>query len=408
VRFKTGVLVALLVSPSLSTSVVAAVPSFVNFSGQLANASGAPLHGTFSVEFKIYTSSTPFLPAIWSEIQLVTTDAQGRFHVLLGSDSPLTDAEFTGAGRWLGITVESDPEISPRTRLVSVPYAFRLSTVDGATGGKISGSLATGANQAMSGGSNFLAGDSNTASGYASSVTAGISNTAEGPYSVVSGGRGNSSEGTDAVIVGGSDNVASGARSFIGAGIENLAMGANSMICGGWANEAAGSYSFAGGHHAKASESRTFVWNGNSSFAVADSQRSDGAGSVTMRAPGGYRFFSGSGTTTTGAALPVGSGSWSSMSDRNAKENLVAVDGEELLARLSLVPISKWNYSTQDDAICHIGPMAQDFYAAFGVGESDTHISNVDADGVALAAIQELTRQIRELKAEIERLKEMQ
>jgi hypothetical protein len=335
----------------------------------------------------------------------VTTDAKGRFSVLLGSNSPLNASDFAGVNRWLGITVESDPQMTPRTRIVAVPYAFRLETVDGATGGALSGSLSLGSNQTLGNLSNFQAGDSNSTSAYAASVTAGINNTADGMYSLVGGGRNNLTEGTDAGVVGGIDNVASGARSFIGAGNGNLAMGANSVICGGWDNEAAGSYSFAGGHHARASESRTFVWNGNSSFAVADSQRSDGAGSVTMRAPAGYRFFSSSGTSSTGAELPSGSGSWGSMSDRNSKENIALVDGDEVLRQLSLIPISKWNYIAQDDVIRHIGPMAQDFYAAFGVGEADTHISNVDADGVALAAIQALTKQVAELRSEIERLK---
>jgi hypothetical protein len=65
------------------------------------------------------------------------------------------------------------------------------------------------------------------------------------------------------------------------------------------------------------------------------------------------------------------------------------------------VPIQTWNLKTQDPAIRHVGPMAQDFYAAFGVGEDDKHINTVDADGVALAAIQGLCRLLQERTAEI-------
>ena len=53
-------------------------------------------------------------------------------------------------------------------------------------------------------------------------------------------------------------------------------------------------------------------------------------------------------------------------------------------------PLSDWNYTTQDSTIRHIGPVAQDFYAAFGTGDSERYITTVDADGVALAAIQGL------------------
>ncbi len=76
------------------------------------------------------------------------------------------------------------------------------------------------------------------------------------------------------------------------------------------------------------------------------------------------------------------------------------------------VPILTWNYKTQDDSIRHLGPMAQDFRAAFELGEDEKHISTVDADGVALAAIQELYRmnlqkdeRIRELMRELKELR---
>jgi len=65
-----------------------------------------------------------------------------------------------------------------------------------------------------------------------------------------------------------------------------------------------------------------------------------------------------------------------------------------------VIPLETWNYKTQVDDIRHIGPMAQDFYAAFGVGENDTTISTVDADGVALAAIQGLYQRLQAAEAE--------
>lgn len=67
-------------------------------------------------------------------------------------------------------------------------------------------------------------------------------------------------------------------------------------------------------------------------------------------------------------------------------------DGEALLAGLQSILISTWNYNAQDDSIRHISPMAQDFYTAFHVGEDSTHITTMDADGVALAGVQALYR----------------
>jgi len=76
------------------------------------------------------------------------------------------------------------------------------------------------------------------------------------------------------------------------------------------------------------------------------------------------------------------------------------VDGEDLLARLRGVPVSTWNYKAQDASVRHMGPMAQDFYAAFGVGEDSLRINTVDIDGVALAGVQALEARTRALAEE--------
>jgi hypothetical protein len=77
------------------------------------------------------------------------------------------------------------------------------------------------------------------------------------------------------------------------------------------------------------------------------------------------------------------------------------MDVHDILARLATVPIQSWNYTAQDPAIRHIGPMAQDFYAAFGVGEDERYISTIDADGVALAAIQALYAENQALESRV-------
>jgi tetrahydromethanopterin S-methyltransferase subunit H len=87
-------------------------------------------------------------------------------------------------------------------------------------------------------------------------------------------------------------------------------------------------------------------------------------------------------------------------SDRNLKENLASIDAREVLAKVVGLPITHWNFKTADRAR-HIGPMAQDFYAAFGVGADDKHITTVDEGGVALAAIQGLNQKLEEKDAQI-------
>jgi hypothetical protein len=91
-------------------------------------------------------------------------------------------------------------------------------------------------------------------------------------------------------------------------------------------------------------------------------------------------------------------------SDRNAKEQFKPVSPRDVLAKVAALPITEWQYKTQGDAR-HIGPMAQDFHAAFGTGRDDRHITSVDADGVALAAIQGLNEMVKEREVELSRLK---
>jgi hypothetical protein len=159
-------------------------------------------------------------------------------------------------------------------------------------------------------------------------------------------------------------------------------------VPGGHANSASGDFSFAGGNHASAPYQGDFVWaddNGGPFSSSANNQ-------FFVRAGGGVYFYSGAGGT--GVDLASGSGSWSSMSDRNAKENFQSVDAQEILSAVAAMPLTTWNYKTQAKSIRHVGPMAQDFAAAFGVGENDTTISTVDEGGVALAAIQGLNQKL--------------
>jgi hypothetical protein len=123
-----------------------------------------------------------------------------------------------------------------------------------------------------------------------------------------------------------------------------------------------------------------------------------------VRAPGGARFYSAAGTTT-GVQLAAGGGSFASLSDRNAKFNFSPVNDQQILEKVAALPISTWSYLSQDASILHMGPMAQDFSAAFGLGEDAHYIGTLDAEGVALAAIQGLYRLNQQQAAEIQSLK---
>ncbi len=127
------------------------------------------------------------------------------------------------------------------------------------------------------------------------------------------------------------------------------------------------------------------------------------AGRLIARAPNGFTLL----TTPdgqVGAELPRGSGSWSAVSDRNTKTALDPVEPTTVLDRITDLPLYEWQYKAQSPDVRHMGPMAQDFYAAFGLGEDERHISQVDADGVALAAIQGLVEEIEQRDERIDEL----
>jgi hypothetical protein len=129
----------------------------------------------------------------------------------------------------------------------------------------------------------------------------------------------------------------------------------------------------------------------------------------------------GIGTTSPSYPLTMGSGAycssagvWTSVSDRNAKENFTSIAPGDVLAKVVALPITQWKYKVEPAGVRHIGPVAQDFHAAFGFGVSDKAIGTVDEGGVALAAIQGLNQkmeqketEITELKARLERLEQL-
>jgi hypothetical protein len=321
-----------------------------------------------------------------------------------GVSSPDVIGGFSGnavTGSWIGTTIAGGGVAgSPNT--VTGHYA----AVGGgrANSAGPSGTVSGGSgNSAGSGGS--VGGGTQNSAGDSGTVAGGASNTASGVFnSSVGGGYNNTASGHSATVAGGLSNVASGDVATAAGGNSNTASGDYSTVAGGSANTASGVISFAAGYRAKANDAGSFVWGDSSEFDVS----SYGADTFTARTTGGARFVSGidptTGAPTAGVYIAPGGGSWGNLSDRAVKRGFVRVDRRQLLKRLDRVPIARWGYKAQDPSIRHLGPTAQDFRAAFGLGEDGRHIDTVDSEGVALAAIQGLYRENRALARKNQRL----
>jgi len=269
----------------------------------------------------------------------------------------------------------------------------------------------------------------------------GLSTSASGSYSTAMGTF--TTAGGTASTAMGSNSKANGDFStamgygVVAAGDYATAMGIGTTASGkastamGNDTVASGDYSVAMGDSSNASAPKSIaigykaISNGALSTAIGNNVSSDGHfGSFIygdsvhtgvgknfaddqfmVLAYGGVVFYTGEDPTThlpaSGAALPHGSGTWTSISDRNAKTAVQPVDPHEVLKKVVALPLNTWQYKAQEAKYRHMGPMAQDFYAAFQLGESDKGIDTVDADGVALAAIQGLNTELSEKNQQI-------
>jgi hypothetical protein len=145
--------------------------------------------------------------------------------------------------------------------------------------------------------------------------------------------------------------------------------------------------------------------NKNGSFIFGDASTSTSGtimknstlNEMMMRFDGGYKLYS-QANLATGVYMAKSSGAWSSVSDRNMKENFGPVNGEDLLKALESVPVSTWTYKNAPSDIRYMGPMAQDFYQAFKLGGPDSlGIKTINIDGVNLAAIQALSKRTEKI-----------
>jgi hypothetical protein len=148
--------------------------------------------------------------------------------------------------------------------------------------------------------------------------------------------------------------------------------------------------------------------NGGVQLNTVDS--STGATWGTNNISGNYRIaktgagvfafeLQGSGALTIAGALTQNS-------NRDSKTNIIDVNPETILSKVADLPISTWTYKADESKATHLGPMAQDFAAAFGLGQDNLHIAPADMAGVSLAAVQALNKQVSQKDAEIAKLQE--
>jgi trimeric autotransporter adhesin len=284
---------------------------------------------------------------------------------------------------------------------------------------EVTGHVAT-----ISGGSSNIAGSYYTTIG--GGARNGIFNNAR--YATIGGGGDNfiRENSFSSVIGGGGDNqvLESSERSTIGGGKFNQigafsphatigggftnTIGSNAeaaIIPGGSGNRVTSPFALAAGRRAHGLHPGSFVWGDSSNTDFS----STAANEWSVRAVGGVRFVTAidaEGAPTSGVGLAAGAGSWDSLSDREAKENFDEISSREILERLLELPIRTWNYKAQAPEIRHIGPTAQEFKAAFNLGTDPRRITTIDADGVALAAIQGLHEIVAEKDERIRALEQ--
>ena len=308
-------------------------------------------------------------------------------------------------------------------------------------------------------------GYSNLSSGRFATVGGGWGNRSQAEAATVGGGGANTSSSVAATVAGGNLNTGSGTAATVGGGFRNFSIGDYATVPGGVDNFAGGDFSLAAGRRAIAFHSGTFVWadSQNADFATTGAQQfliraagGVGIGHTVPDAPlhvvgGSDASLTGGGTLVLGAVsggnlvmdnneivarnnglastlflnpaggnVSIGTASstarlrvvnatcdgatWNNASDRNLKAGFAPVDARAVLAKVAALPLQSWHYTNAPGAR-HVGPMAQDFQAAFGLGADDKTIATVDADGVALAAIQGLNSLVKAQAVELESLK---
>jgi len=314
-----------------------------------------------------------------------TATPQARLHV---TDS----AVLFSAVNDVPFIAGNPPQEGPGRRFMWYPdkAAFRVGYVSG-----------TQWDKNITGQYSFASGYGSTASGVAS--TAMGYGTATDGFASTAMGNGTSANGTYSTAMGYGTATDGSYSTAMGNGTSANGTYSTAMGNGTSAN---GNFSTAMGNYVSTSGfAGAFVIGDNSTTTVMQSFVANG---FRSRFAGGYRLLTNS-AANLGVVLVPDATSWSAISDQRLKENFLPVDGEIILNRIALLPLSTWNYKAQAlKTSRHYGPMAQDFYAAFGKDSlgyigCDTLINQQDFLGVNLIAIQALekrTQKIEQLETE--------
>ncbi len=365
-----------------------------------------------------------FTGALFSQstiIKLPTADSTSHFIVTDNYNTVLSQLSGNGEFYMLGSGGASAlPALGSGPRMSWDPFnaAFRASYVTGARwdGANIGVySFATGINTTASNLSSTAMGQSTTASGQNSTAmgqgttASGGSSTAMGLNTIASGGsstamgQGATASGSYSTAMG--VNTIASAYETVAMGYDDTASGPNSIAIG-YETTASGSGSTSMGSWVSTnSEGGSYIIGDASTSTVTNSSAPN---QMMMRFNGGYRLYSNS-ALTSGVYMNSGISGWTNISDRNKKQNFRPVDGEELLRKISMIPISEWSYKGTDPSVRYIGPMAQDFYAAFHLGGTDSlGINSISIDGVNMAAIQALEKRTSELQKASAKIAELE
>ena len=263
-------------------------------------------------------------------------------------------------------------------------------------------------------GATISGGQSNSASATASwsIIAGGHDNSITASHATIGGGETNVASEAWATVAGGHSNTASGRNAAVGGGVNNTGLGWGSAIAGGYSNYAAGYHSaIPGGYRdtitADGDYSMAFgleVYVDDSFYVVLFEEDNPGHLQINrdhkVALPTGYVIRCGMDNTNGNGAYLTGGGVWTDISSRSKKDDLQRLDGAQVLDKIEALELTKWRFTGTKER--HIGPMAEDFYRAFGCGagileDDSTSIAAMDMAGVSLRAIQELNRSIKEL-----------
>jgi hypothetical protein len=345
-----------------------------------------------------------------NETERMRIKANGRLGI--GTDDPQTDVHIHDINGML-LTGEFGlgeiPEEGAGTRMMWYPKkaAFRVGGVTGTTwnDGRIGNySFSAGYNTRADGDYSVAFGSGSWA-GDDGAFAAGLNAQARGLYSMAVG-HAPAANGDYAVALGRA--AIASAESAVAIGYHPTASGPFSLCLGNY-SVSSGENSVSIGYRAQSNHDGTFVYNDYSE--PGGTLSSSAANQFMVRAIGGFVFYT-SADLSTGVELLPGAGAWSTLSDSTKKTNIQEVEPKDYLQALELLSVYEWSYKSQHDSIRHIGPMAQDFHKAFGLGADNTRINSGDFDGINLLLIKALQEEVnkkevlKEEMAKLERLLE--